>query len=139
MISSTAGDGGGAMHTAVALFAIVMGVSIATIWTRDLVRGSVDLSHGPFRAREPGSNSLLWPHWLAEYGAAAALVVGGAGLLVDIGWGEPVSLLGLGACAYTSINSLGWALARADRRQYGIPMVIGAVGSVASAVALLAT
>jgi hypothetical protein len=50
------------------------------------------------------------------------------GLLADIGWGEPVSLLGLGACAYTSVNSLGWALARADRRRYSAPMFVGAVG-----------
>lgn len=127
------------MQTAVGLFAIVMGVGIATIWTADLVRGSVDLSHGPFRAREPGNNSLLWPHWLAEYGTATALVIGGAGLLAGAGWGEPVSLFGLGACAYTSINSLGWALARADRRPYRVPMFIGATGAVASVMALLAT
>ncbi|HEU4490887.1 MAG TPA: hypothetical protein VFR74_08450 [Jiangellales bacterium] len=70
--------------------------------TLDLVRGRVDLSAGAFRAREEGSGSLLWPHWLAEYGTAAALVVGGAGLLAHLGWGEPVVLLGLGACVYTS-------------------------------------
>lgn len=126
------------MHTAVALFAIIMGVGIAAVWTGDLVRGSVDLSHGPFRARETGSSQLLWPHWLAEYGTAGALMAGGAGLLANLGWGEPVSLLGLGACDYTSINGLGWALAQADRRPYSVPMYIGAVGAVASGVALLA-
>ncbi len=127
------------MHTAVALFAIVMGAGIATRWSADLIHGRVDLSHGPFRAREAGSGELLWPHWLAEYGTAAALVTGGAGLLTGAGWGEPVTLLGLGACAHTSINSLGWALARAGRRPYSVPMFIGAVGAVASGVALLAT
>lgn len=127
------------MHTAVALFAIVMGVAIAARWSADLIRGRVDLSHGLFRAREAGSGELFWPHWLAEYGTAAALVIGGAGMLAGAGWGEPVSLLGLGACAYTSMNSLGWALARADRRPYSVPMVIGAVGAVASGAALLAT
>ncbi len=127
------------MHAAVALFAIVMGAGIATRWSADLITGRVDLSHGPFRAREAGSGELLWPHWLAEYGTAAALVAGGAGMLADTGWGEPVSLLGLGACAYTSINSLGWALARSDRRPYRVPMFIGAVGAVASGVALLAS
>jgi hypothetical protein len=128
-----------AMHTAVALFAIVMGAGIAVRWTADLIHGRVDLSHGPLRAREAGSGELLWPHWLAEYGTAAALVVGGAGLLAGTSRGEPVSLPGLGACAYTSMNSLGWALARADRRPYRAPMLIGAVGAVASGVALLAT
>lgn len=126
------------MHTAVALFAIVMGVGIAAIWTRDLMRGSVDLTSGPLRAREPDSNSLLWPHWLAEYGTAATLVVGGWGLLTDIGWGESVTLLGLGACVYTSTNSLGWALARPDRRAYCVPMVVGALGAVAASVVLVA-
>jgi hypothetical protein len=126
------------MHTTVALFAIIMGAGMAAVWTQDLVRGRVDLSHGPFRAREPGSNELFWPHWIAEYATAGTLVAGGAGLLANQGWGEPVSLLGLGACAYTSINALGSALAQAGRRPYSVPMFIGAVGAVASGVALLA-
>ena len=74
-----------AVHTAVAMFAIIMGVGIATSWTRDLVRGRVDLSHGPFWAGEAGNDSLLWPHWLAEHGTAAALVAGGSGLLIAQG------------------------------------------------------
>ncbi len=77
--------------------------------------------------------------WSIEYGTAAALVVGGSGLLADAEWGKPVSLLGLGACVYTSVNSLGWAFAQTDRRPYVIPMLIGAVGAVVSSVALLAT
>jgi hypothetical protein len=122
----------------VGIFALVMGVAIAATWTLDLVRGRVDLSAGAFRAREEGSGSLLWPHWLAEYGTATALVAGGAGLLADLGWGEPVALLGLGACVYTSVNSLGWAFAERARRPYMIPMLVGAAGGFASAAALLA-
>ena len=125
--------------TLVGVFALVMGVAIAATWTLGLVRGRVDLSAGAFRAREEGSGSLLWPHWLAEYGTAAALVAGGVGLLAHLGWGEPVVLLGLGACVYTSVNSLGWALAEPARRPYAIPMLVGAVGGLASAAALLAT
>jgi hypothetical protein len=48
-----------------------------------------------------------------------------------------VVLLGLGACVYTSVNSLGWALAGRSRRPYSIPMLVGAVGGLASAVVLL--
>jgi hypothetical protein len=126
-------------RTFVGVFALVMGVAIAATWTLDLVRGRVDLSAGAFRAREEGSRSLLWPHWLAEYGTAAALVAGGVGLLAGVPWGEPVALLGLGGCVYTSVNSLGWAFAERARRAYAIPMLIGAIGGLASAAALLAT
>jgi hypothetical protein len=69
---------------------------------------------------------------------AGSLVAGGAGLLVGLGWGELVTLLRLGACAYTLINGLGWALAHAHRRPYSVPMFIGAVDAVASGVALVA-
>jgi hypothetical protein len=120
-----------------AWFSIVIGVGIAAVWTMDLLRGAVDLSAGVWRAREPGSGSLLWPHWLAEYGTAAALVTSGIGLLAHTGWSRLLALLGLGACAYTSINSLGWALARPDRRPYTIPMLAGSVGSLAGAILLL--
>jgi hypothetical protein len=123
-------------RTIVGVFALIMGAAIATTWTLDLVHGRVDLSAGPLRAREERSGSLLWPHWLAEYGTAAALVGGGVGLLAAVPWGEPVALLGLGACVYTSVNSLGWALAERARRPYAIPMLVGAVGGLASAVAL---
>jgi hypothetical protein len=124
-------------QTVVGLFALVMGVAIAATWTLDLVRGRVDLSAGPFRAREGGDGPLLWPHWLAEYGTAGALVVGGAGLLAGVAWGEPMVLLGLGACVYTSVNSLGWAFAERARRPYAVPMLIGAVGGLASGTALV--
>ena len=91
----------------------------------------MDLSGGPFHAREAGSESLLWPHWLAEYGTAAVLLCGGLGLLMRASLGAPVSLVGLGACLYTSINSLGWALADRDRWPYVIPMLVGIVGVLA--------
>jgi hypothetical protein len=65
-----------------------MGVAIAATWTLDLVRGRADLSAGPFRAREEGGGSLLWPR-LAEYGTAVALAVGGAGLLASAACGSP--------------------------------------------------
>jgi len=89
------------------VFAVAMGVAIAATWTLDLVRGRVDLSAGVLKVREQGSGSLLWPHWLAEYGTAAALVVGGAALVADLGWGEPVVLLGLRAGHRATTRLLG--------------------------------
>jgi hypothetical protein len=45
---------------------------------------------------------------------------------------EPVMLIGLGALAYTSANSLGWSLARPERRPYTVPMAIGLGGALIS-------
>ena len=104
------------MESAVAVFAIVIGLGIAGMWSADLARGRVDLSRGASRAREEGSGSLLLPHWIAEYATAAALVAGGAGRLLGT----------------------GWALARPGRRAYAIPMTVGAVGSLGGVLTLLA-
>ena len=61
----------------------------------------------------------------------------GAGLAVGAAWGRMLAAVALGALAYTSINSLGWALAEPDRRTYGIPMAVGAVGSLLAVIVLL--
>ena len=47
-------------------------------------------------------------------------------------------LLALAACVCTSVNSLGWAFVERARGPYAIPMLVGAVGGLASAAALLA-
>ena len=112
-----------------------MGLAIAVIWTRDIFLGEhVDLSAGFFGARDPDGSDLYWPHWLAEYGTAALLVAGGVALLADAAWGPVVAATGTGALLYTSMNSLGWALARDERRAYAAPMLGGlAIGIVAMA------
>jgi hypothetical protein len=116
------------LETTLAVAMIVMGAGIAGIWTRDILAGErVDRSRGVLRARESGTGALLWLHWVAEYATAAALFTGGAGLLADAGWAPMVAAAALGALSYTSLNSLGWALATADRRPYAVPMVVGAV------------
>lgn len=125
------------MEAAVAVFAVVMGLGIAGTWSADLARGRVDLGAGLARARDDDSGSLLLPHWAAEYGTAAVLVAGGVGLLLGAGWAVVVTAVGLGACAYTSVNSLGWALAVPERRPYAVPMLVGAVGSVVGVAVLL--
>ena len=86
------------MLTVLAIFELVMALGIAGVWTADILSGQVDLRGGPFHAREAGSESLLWPHWLAEHGKAALLLCGGLGLLMRASLGAPVSLVGLGAC-----------------------------------------
>jgi len=120
-------------------FMVVMGSAIALTWVRDM-RSSpeVDRSVGLLRARDRRDGSLFLPHWIAEYATSLGLVVGGIGLIVDVGWAEGVSLVALGASTYTSVNSLGWTLALPSRRPYAIPMLVGAIGGAVSIVVLLA-
>jgi phosphoglycerol transferase MdoB-like AlkP superfamily enzyme len=126
------------MQLVIASFMCLMGIGIAGIWTRDIMSDpEVDISNGLFSAREPGSGSLFWLHWLAEYGTAAGLIAGAVGVFVATPWATSVSLVALGALAYTSINSLGWAFSRRDRYVYGVPMLVGAAGSMASIVAVV--
>ena len=115
---------------------IAMGVAIAGVWTRDIVVGEqIDLGAGVMRARDRDAGTLMWPHWLAEYVTAAALMVSGVGLIADASWAVVTGSAAAGALLYTSVNSLGWALAAPSRRPYRYPMVAGAVvGMVAIAV-----
>lgn len=120
---------------------IAMAAGIAGIWTIDIVRSpEVDRSRGILRARERGAGGLLLPHWLAEYGTAGLLAVGGLGLLLgrETGAWTWVVPLALGALAYTSLNSLGWVLADRTRLAYGVPMAVGLAGALAAAALLLA-
>jgi len=90
-----------------------------------ILRGQLDLGRGPFYASEAGSESLLWPHLArrVRYGCGPPVRTArttDAGLLGSAsqpGWA--------GACRYTSINSLGSALADRDRWPYVIPMLLG--------------
>ena len=126
------------MEVVVAGLMILMGVAIAGVWTRDILVGDkVDLGDGIFRACDE-SGSLLWPHWLAEYTTAILLLGAGVGLLVDTDWAPLLAALALGALFYTSVNSLGWALAVADRRAYVAPMVVGGLVSFVGTIWLLA-
>lgn len=121
----------------VATFMIVTGLAIAGIWTTDIVRGArVDLGNGLLRARDQ-DGSLLLPHWVAEYTTAAALLVGAAGLLASTGWATAASAAALAATWYSSVNSLGWALADSSRLAYAVPMAVGIAGSMVSLVVLI--
>jgi hypothetical protein len=123
----------------IAVFMLLMGVGIGSIWTRDILSAEqLDVSHGRLRARDPESGSLMVPHWIAEYATAAALIFGAIGLLVSRSWGEPLSFVALGALVYTSANSIGWALARKSRFPYTVPMALGLLGGLASIAGLWA-
>ncbi len=128
------------MVTAIAVFAIIMGSGFFVIWTKDILTNpDIDMSVGFFRARDRDSGSIFWLHWLAEYGTGAVLIVAGAGLFLESGWGRPLALLGLGSLVYTSVNSLGWAFAKRERLPYAAPMFVGALGGILSAAWLLVT
>jgi hypothetical protein len=126
------------MEVVVALFMAVMGVAMAGIWTLD-IRASrgFEAPSGLLRAREAGTGSLMVWHWSAEFGTAATLVVAALALLVEAAIAVPIALVGLGALAYTSCNSLAWALARPERRAYGVPMLVGLVGAIVAVILLL--
>lgn len=120
------------MSTFAGLFMVVMGIGMAGMWTLDIVRSpEIDRSRGLLRARDR-NGSVMVPHWLAEYGTAAALLVAGVGLLLGWpagpwAWLVPVSL---GALTYTGLNSQAWVLADRSRYGYGIPIAIGLVGAL---------
>jgi hypothetical protein len=128
------------MDVVASVLMMLNGVAIAAVWTRDIVAGEqVDLSKGFFAARDPDAGTLFWPHWLAEYATAAALIAGGLSLLFDARWDVALAGLATGALLYTSVNSLGWSLARRDRRAYAFPMVAGIVAGLLIGAHLLGT
>ena len=123
----------------IAVFMLVMGVGIGSIWTRDIISAEqLEVSRSRWRARDPQSGSLMLPHWIAEYGTATGLVAAAVGLFIDAGWGRPLALVALGALVYTSINSLGWARAERARLPYAVPMAVGVLGGLVAIIVLLA-
>ena len=128
------------MTTIVALFMLVMAVGMAGMWTIDILRSpEMDRSRGLVRARDR-NGSVMVPHWLAEYGTAVMLLVGGLGLLLDWpsgawAWFVPAAL---GALAYTGMNGQAWVLADRSRAAYGIPAAVGLVGAVVAFVLIVA-
>lgn len=127
------------MTTVVAFFMLVMAVGMAGMWTLDIARSpEIDRTRGLARARDR-NGSVMLPHWLAEYGTATMLLVGGLGLL--FGWpAGPWAWLvpaALGALAYTGLNSQAWVLADRSRAMYGIPIAVGLVGAVVAFLLIL--
>ena len=120
-------------RSVVVLFMLVMATGLVGIWTFDIRRGHGFVARdGLLSARDADNGSLMVPHWLAEYGTAVALVLGAMGLLLTWDAREVLAAAGLGALAYTALNSQAWVLADRERLPYGIPMVVGLVGALAS-------
>ena len=105
--------------------AVVMGSGIAFIWTRDIVSGTgFESERGLVFARSDAGDLMVF-HWIAEFTTAALLVIGGVGLITGTTWATVTTAIGAGALAYTSVNSLGWALADPERSPYAVPMYAG--------------
>jgi hypothetical protein len=122
----------------VGVFAIVMGVGMAGIWTRDILAGNGFETDGRLMdARETSSGNLMVWHWAAEYATAGALVIGGLLVLMGAGIGEGILLAALGALVYSATNSLAWSMARPERRPYAIPMLVGLLGGLVAIIVLL--
>jgi hypothetical protein len=121
----------------IAGFMVLMGVAMAGIWTRDIITAEqLDITAGRLRARDPRAGTLMFPHWIGEYGTAVCLVVGAVGLLIGANWARSLAFVALGALVCTSVNSLGWALAEQARFPYAVPMTVGALGGLAAIVGL---
>jgi hypothetical protein len=120
----------------IAVFSIVMGAGIVLIWSINIVGGRFDDMDGFFDWKNDVGEKM-WTHILAELITALLLMAGGVGLLFPTAWAYVVTAFALGALAYTSLNSLGWALARRDRYPYVIPMSIGLSGGIVCLVMLL--
>ncbi|MFP4470699.1 MAG: hypothetical protein ACLFPE_08450 [Bacteroidales bacterium] len=114
---------------ALGVFTLMMGLGIAGVWTADLASGKFS-GHGGFFSWHNDAGEPLWTHVLAEYLTATGLIAAAAGAFAQAVWAVPLSLIFLGALAYTSLNSLGWTFARKGRTGYAIPMITGLAGSI---------
>ncbi len=86
--------------TFAAVFAIVVGVGMFGQWGFSLVTRQVpELRTEPYR---------IAFHLAGEFATAAALIVGGLGLLAGAVWAVPVYLLAVGMLLYTAIVSPGY-------------------------------
>lgn len=120
----------------VAVFMIVMGLGIILIWSADILRGAFR-DQGRLTDWRNEGGDLMWPHLLAEYLTGFALIAGGIGLWIPYPGSLPLAYASLGALFYTSLNSHAWVLADRSRLMYGVPMGIGLIGSIVSAILLM--
>ena len=87
---------------AAAIYSIIVGISMLTMWLMFYAVGGIP-------ELETESVRILM-HIAAELATAAALLVGGWGLLTLKPWGRQVYLLATGALLYTMIQSPGYFL-----------------------------
>lgn len=69
-------------------------------------------------------------HWSADFITAAALVVGGVGVLAKWGWAVNLYLLALGMLLYTAVNSAGYSAQKREWPMVGVFAVVLVLGLV---------
>ncbi len=110
---------------------LILGTGILIIWLADINNNpEVDLSQGFFKAREKDSNNIFWFHIAAELITGVLLISGGMIILLNERELFFLVYFSSGALFYTSLSSLGWALADRKRYPYAIPMLGGLFFSV---------
>jgi hypothetical protein len=105
-----------AMHTVVAIFAIVVGIFVIGQWTVSLASRNV-----PELATEPWAIGF---HLGAEALMALCLIAAGAAFLAGASWGEPLLAVALGMTLYSIVASSGYF---AQRHQPAPIVMFGAL------------
>ena len=102
--------------TFAALYAIFVGVMMIGQWAFSLLKGQVpELETEPIRIRF---------HLAAEFVTAAALILGGVGLLADSAWGSKLHLVAMGMLLYTVIVSPGYFAQKGEWPMVGMFAVV---------------
>jgi hypothetical protein len=105
-----------------AIFAIVIGVGMLGQWSFFyLSRQIPEIDEEPLR---------IGFHLAGEGITALALIVGGAGLLLEAGWARDLSLVALGMLFYTAIVSPGYFAQKGHWAWLGFFGLILALGVV---------
>ena len=100
---------------------IISGLAVFGVWAKLLQKRP--FPEGLLAYRMDGMVPAF--HLAAEFMMAAITMVGAIGWATGAAWGPVVAVFGLGFFAYSSINSLGWALH--NSKPLAIPMVTTAV------------
>lgn len=121
------------MEIAFASFMILMAIGIISVWVKEIVSAQKMVNYFGWKEGE----NLLWPHITVEIITGVLLLIAGIGTFMEVNWAGMLGFFSMGALFYTSFNSLGWILAKKDRRSFAIPMILGLVGSVVFLIIIL--
>ena len=114
------------MKAILPVFNIAMGIAIYGVWMMDIASRKY---RGAFFKWREGEN-VMWPHLIAEFLTAAALILSGVGTLLKSGWAEVLIVVALGSLFYASLDALSWTPADKKRWPYSVFMLIGLAGSL---------
>ena len=92
------------MRKCVAIYCLLVGLSIVSLWTGLLIGGEV-----PELQSDPVG---IATHLIAESMTALALVSAGLAMLKDWRWSASLRHLALGLLLYSTVSSLGYYLGR---------------------------